>query len=95
VLGSYSRHFPTVEINDTFYRMPTERVLENWAETVPAGFRFALKLNQKITHIQKLRHCESTLTRFLADASLLANDDWLGPVLVRLPQLSRRPQDVG
>lgn len=65
--------------------MPTEKVLESWAETVPAGFHFALKLNQKITHIQKLRNCESTLTRFLEVASLLAGDDRLGPVLVQLP----------
>ena len=85
MLGFYSRQFSTVEINHTFYRMPTEKVLEDWAGTVPAGFRFALKLNQKITHIQKLRNCESTLARFLEVTSLLTNDDRLGPVLVQLP----------
>jgi uncharacterized protein YecE (DUF72 family) len=85
MLGFYARQFPTVEINHTFYRMPTEKTLEGWAGSVPADFRFALKLNQKITHIQKLRNCGTTLTRFLEVASVLAHDSQLGPVLVQLP----------
>ena len=69
----------------SFYRMPTESVLLGWAKSVPEGFRFALKANQQITHIKRLRDCESTLKRFLEVASVLNDGDHLGPVLVQLP----------
>ena len=79
MLSFYAQQFSTVEINHSFYRMPTENVLLQWAQTVPEGFRFALKANQKITHIQRLRDCESTLKRFLEVASVLSEGDHLGP----------------
>jgi uncharacterized protein YecE (DUF72 family) len=85
MLSFYAQHFSTVEINHSFYRMPTESVLENWAKAVPEGFRFALKANQKITHIQRLKNTESTLKRFLEVASVLQNGDHLGPILIQLP----------
>src|SRR6266850_1879436 len=70
MLSFYAKQFSTVEINHSFYRMPTENLLLQWAKTVPEGFRFALKANQQITHIQRLRNCESTLKRFLEVASV-------------------------
>ena len=85
MLSYYSRQLQTVEINHSFYRMPTESLLQQWAASVPAGFRFALKANQQITHIQRLRNCESTLKRFLEAASVLSEGDHLGPILVQLP----------
>jgi uncharacterized protein YecE (DUF72 family) len=85
MLSFYAQHFSTVEINHSFYRMPNESVLDNWAKSVPEGFRFALKANQKITHIQRLKNTESTLKRFLEVASVLQNGDHLGPILVQLP----------
>ena len=85
MLNFYATQFSTVEINHTFYRMPVENLLLNWARSVPEGFRFALKANQQITHIQRLRGCESTLKRFLEVASVLNEGDHLGPVLVQLP----------
>ena len=85
MLSFYAEQFTTVEINYTFYRMPNESTLLNFAKSVPEGFRFALKANQKITHIQRLRNCESTLRRFLEVASVLNEGDHLGPVLVQLP----------
>jgi uncharacterized protein YecE (DUF72 family) len=85
MLGFYAKQFATVEINHSFYRMPTESVLVNWANDVPQGFQFALKANQKITHIQRLRNCESTLKRFLEVATVLNDGDHLGPILVQLP----------
>ncbi len=94
MLRFYSQHFTTVEINHTFYRMPTERVLEQWASSVPAGFQFALKANQQITHIQKLRNSESTLKRFLEVASVLTDGDHLGPILVQLPPTFRADRNV-
>ena len=85
MLSFYAKQFPTVEINYTFYRMPTESTLLNMAKNVPESFRFSLKTNQKITHIQRLRNCESTLKRFLEVASVLNEGDHLGPILVQLP----------
>jgi len=85
MLSYYATQFSTVEINHTFYRMPVENLLLNWAKSVPEGFRFALKANQQITHIQRLRGCESTLKRFLEVASVLNEGDHLGPILVQLP----------
>lgn len=85
MLSFYASQLSTVEINHTFYRMPTENLLLQWAGSVPEGFRFALKANQQITHIRRLRDCESTLKRFLEVASVLNEGDHLGPVLVQLP----------
>lgn len=89
MLSFYAQQFSTVEINNTFYRMPSESTLLNWAKSVPEGFRFALKANQQITHLQRLRGCESTLKRFLEVASALnypeLGGDHLGPILVQLP----------
>jgi uncharacterized protein YecE (DUF72 family) len=85
MLAFYAKQFSTVEINHSFYRMPVESMLLNWAKSVPEGFRFALKANQQITHIKRLRNCEETLKRFLEVASVLQDGDHLGPVLVQLP----------
>lgn len=85
MLLHYGREFRTVEINYTYYRMPSERTLREWAERVPPGFEFALKLNQKITHVQRLRDVEALLERFLEALGGLAGRGQLGPLLVQLP----------
>jgi len=85
MLKFYAGKFSTVEINHSFYRMPTENVLAGWANSVPEGFKFALKANQQITHIKRLRGCEETLKRFLEVASVLNDGNHLGPILVQLP----------
>src|SRR6516162_9400030 len=85
MLSFYAGRFKTVEINYTFYHMPTENSLLQWAKIVPEGFKFALKANQQITHIKRLRNCQDTLKRFLEVASVLNDGDHLGPVLVQLP----------
>ncbi len=85
MLSFYAKQFSTVEINHSFYRMPAETMLLNWAKSVPEGFRFALKANQQITHIKRLRNCQDTLKRFLEVASVLNDGDRLGPILVQLP----------
>ena len=85
MLSYYAKQFSTVEINHSFYRMPTESALLNWANSVPGGFRFALKANQKITHIKRLRDCAEILKRFLELAGVLQEGDHLGPILVQLP----------
>jgi uncharacterized protein YecE (DUF72 family) len=85
MLAFYAGQFPTVEINHTFYRMPAERTLGEWAKSVPPHFQFALKLNQKLTHIQRLRECDELLERFLGAVGPLAGSGRLGPILVQLP----------
>ena len=85
MLKFYASQLLTVEINYSFYQMPKESTLEGWASSVPDGFQFALKANQKITHVARLRNCESTLKRFLEVASVLQEGNRLGPILVQLP----------
>jgi uncharacterized protein YecE (DUF72 family) len=85
MLKFYASQLSTVEINFTFYQMPKESTLQGWAASVPDGFQFALKANQKITHVARLRNCESTLKRFLEVASVLQEEAKLGPILVQLP----------
>jgi uncharacterized protein YecE (DUF72 family) len=55
MLAWYVERLPTVEINNTFYRMPTTTVLEHWAEVAPAHFRFAIKASRRITHLARLK----------------------------------------
>jgi len=56
-LRFYSDRLETVEINNTFYRMPTEKLLEGWMDEVPESFRFAIKSPQRITHMRRLNDC--------------------------------------
>jgi uncharacterized protein YecE (DUF72 family) len=84
-LHFYSQQFRTVEINYTFYRFPAERTLSEWVAATPAGFQFALKANQRITHVQQLQNVDSLLRRFLEAATLLALENRLGPLLFQLP----------
>ena len=55
MLPFYSARLPTVEINNTFYRMPKVSMLENWAQVTPPEFRFAIKASRRITHISRLK----------------------------------------
>jgi uncharacterized protein YecE (DUF72 family) len=55
MLAWYAERLPTVEINNTFYRMPKTAVLENWAGTTPEGFQFAIKASRRITHIARIK----------------------------------------
>ncbi len=87
-LRHYSGRLPSVEINNTFYRFPTESVLDQWAAETPPGFLFAVKANQRITHRSRLKNVEQTTRDFVERCRLLA--DRLGPLLFQLPpQLAR------
>src|SRR5258707_441313 len=83
MLRFYGEHFRTVEINNTFYRMPKESVLEGWAAEVPAGFKFVLKASQRITHMQRLKDAGDSLSYLLRVAGVL--QERLGPMLFQLP----------
>jgi len=89
MLHFYAEQFGTVEINHSFYQMPRESVLGQWAAQVPAAFQFALKLNQKVTHVLKLKNCADVLKRFLEVAAVLQPTGQLGPILVQLPPYFR------
>jgi|SRR5208283_3068656 len=84
MLGYYSGRLASVEINNTFYHMPTERVLTSWAEQVPDDFVFALKAPQLITHMKRLRNVREETEYFFRTLSVLENK--LGPVLFQFPR---------
>jgi uncharacterized protein YecE (DUF72 family) len=83
MLRYYAEHLATVEINNTFYRMPAESMLAQWMLQVPDRFRFTLKAPRRITHEQRLRESESNVTEFLRRAGALG--DKLGALLFQLP----------
>ncbi len=85
MLEFYSRQFGTVEINYTFYRLPSAKTLAEWVPQTPDNFTFALKANQKITHILRLRKAESLVEAFLNGAEPLRAAGRCGPILLQLP----------
>lgn len=88
MLSYYAARFPTVEINNTFYRMPSEGVLAQWSDQVGPGFSFVLKAPQTITHRKRLKHVDDAVDYFFRTAATLG--DRLGPVLVQLPPTLKR-----
>jgi len=89
MLPYYSQRLPTVEINNTFYRMPQVAMLENWVKATPADFRFAIKAPRRITHISRLKESAAESVRFLYQA-LAALGDKRGPVLFQLPPTMKK-----
>src|ERR1700753_665490 len=79
MLAWYAREFHTVEINNSFYRLPGEKTFKNWASTVPAGFLFAVKASRFLTHIKRLKDAEGPINLFFSRARHLRSR--LGPVL--------------
>jgi uncharacterized protein YecE (DUF72 family) len=88
-LEHYARHWSTVEINRSFYRLPSRKNFENWAERVRfrPGFVFAVKASRYLTHIKKLYDPEEPLRRLMDAAYGLG--DTLGPILYQLPPTMR------
>lgn len=82
-LEEYAAHFPTVEVNNTFYRLPRREAFADWAARVPDGFCFALKASRYLTHVRRLREPREPVQRLLDAAGALG--DRLGPVLLQLP----------
>ena len=83
MFGWYAARLRTVEINYTFYRMPTPRTTGAWREQAPEGFKYALKAPRRITHEKRLRDCADTVGFFAAAARVL--EGHLGPLLFQLP----------
>jgi len=84
MLRFYGERLNAVEINYTYYHMPTERVLKPWAELVPDGFAFALKAPQVITHLKQLRDVNEETEYFCRTLAVL--DRKLGPALFQFPR---------
>jgi uncharacterized protein YecE (DUF72 family) len=92
MLGYYSDRFSTVEINNTFYRMPSEKVLSSWAGGTPEGFAFTLKAPRRITHKARLRDCEDNVTTFCERSQTLGPK--LAVLLFQTPPWLRKNLEV-
>jgi uncharacterized protein YecE (DUF72 family) len=88
MLRYYAERFRTVEINNTFYRMPAEAMLARWAEEVPVHFAFTLKAPRRITHDKRLREAEGEVGAFVQRAAALGSK--LGVLLFQLPPYLRK-----
>ena len=88
MLRFYAERFPTVEINNTFYRMPATTLLESWAQQVPDGFTFTLKAPMRITHIKRLKDAAETVAEFFRRAAALG--DKHGMTLFQCPPTLRK-----
>src|SRR5437867_1933701 len=88
MLRYYAERFPTVEINNTFYRMPDTSFLERWAQEVPERFAFTLKAPQRITHFKRLKEVASDVAEFTRRAAVLG--DKLGMLLFQLPPFLKK-----
>ena len=82
-LEFFSRRFPTVEVNNSFYRLPTEEVFVRWKEASAPGFVVAVKASRYITHIRRLREAGDAVELFWSRTRKLGSK--LGPVLFQLP----------
>jgi uncharacterized protein YecE (DUF72 family) len=83
MLDFYTRHFHTVELNNTFYRLPSESAVDDWRARTPSGFLFAAKGSRFLTHLKKLKDPETGIARYFERADRLGRK--LGPVLFQLP----------
>ncbi|MGH9530169.1 MAG: DUF72 domain-containing protein [Terriglobales bacterium] len=79
----YAEHFDTVEVNNTFYRLPAEDAVVHWRQTAPPNFLFSVKASRFITHMKRLLDPGASVGRFLSRVELLGST--LGPILFQLP----------
>jgi len=91
-LSEYTNHFHTVEVDNTFYRIPGKDTVENWRDQTPADFVFSVKFPRRITHEKMLKDCEEITKVFLERVSLLS--DKLGPLLLQFPY-AFKPEHAG
>jgi len=84
-LKHYAGRLNCVEVNYTFRRLPSASTLQSWVEATPAGFVFAVKANQRITHIQRLKNAQDSTELFFKAIDPLRTSRRLGPVLFQLP----------
>jgi uncharacterized protein YecE (DUF72 family) len=91
-LPFYARQFNTVELNNSFYHLPSEKAFTTWRESTPENFVFAVKVSRFITHIKRLRNLGSAVENFLSRADFLGEK--LGPLLYQLPPSMKRNDEL-
>ncbi len=91
-LEFYATHFTTVELNNSFYRLPSEAAFAHWRDSSPANFIFAVKVSRFITHIKRLKNTEEAVETFTTRAKILGGK--LGPLLYQLPPNMHRNDEV-
>jgi uncharacterized protein YecE (DUF72 family) len=91
MLRHYAERLATVEINNTFYRMPNAAMLAGWTEQTPASFRFVIKAPQRITHRARLADADQLVAQLWQACSALG--ERLGPILFQLPPYFRKDAD--
>ena len=92
-LGHYAERFDTVELNSSFYRLPTVAAAEGWARQTPQGFRFAVKVSRYLTHIVRLADTAEHLGLLLERIAPLIEAGKLGPLLWQLPPTFERDDE--
>jgi len=88
MLRYYGERFNTVEINNTFYKMPNAKTLESWCEQTPAEFRFSIKASRRITHQNRLKETDDSVQYLFTQVRTLG--DRIGPVLFQLPPFLKK-----
>jgi len=84
-LAYYAEHFDTVEINNTFYRLPKRSAVEGWVEQSPSDFRFAVKASRYLTHVKRLKTLDPYVARFFEPLEPLTQSEKLGTLLWQFP----------
>ncbi|MGZ5333776.1 MAG: DUF72 domain-containing protein [Solirubrobacterales bacterium] len=84
-LQRYAEEFSTVEVNNTFYRLPSPSAVENWIERTPPDFIFTLKVSRYLTHVKRLKETERYVKRFMEPLEALRGSSREGPFLWQLP----------
>jgi uncharacterized protein YecE (DUF72 family) len=92
-LDHYAQYFGTVEVNNTFYRLPLKTSVARWVEETPAKFVFALKASRYLTHVKRLTDLGSGVQRYYERLEPMARSPKLGPVLWQLPANFRRDDE--
>jgi uncharacterized protein YecE (DUF72 family) len=92
-LQLYARHFDTVEVNNTFYRLPLESSVAGWVDQTPPGFLFSVKASRYLTHTRRLNDLAEGIERFYQRLAPLFRSPKLGPVLWQLPATFKRDDD--
>jgi uncharacterized protein YecE (DUF72 family) len=92
-LQHYARYFDTVEVNNTFYRLPLKSSVAAWVEQTPPDFLFAVKASRYLTHIKRLTDMRQGVRRYYERIEPLARSSKLGPVLWQLPPTFKRNDD--
>jgi len=91
-LEFYASHFDTVELNNSFYRLPSEAAFAGWTNASPDGFVFTVKASRFITHIKRLKDCREAVDTFTGRARMLGEK--LGPILYQLPPNVHRDDEA-